>query len=102
MFRQHQGRTYPFRFRFLAHFTLMLDFFFKSKYWFGDIKGGAKKKTQCLLCFFFFFVTKNWCGDIKRGEKKKKQSVFFFFFFFCWAQFFAPPSEWRPRRPPIP
>jgi len=25
-----------------------------------------------------------------------------FFCFFCWAHFFAPPSEWRPRRPPIP
>src|SRR4029434_3887997 len=46
--------------------------YFMSKYWFGDIKGGAKKQNTMLVCFF------------------------------CWAQFFAPPSEWRPRRPPIP
>src|SRR4029434_10121766 len=49
------------RFRFLAHFTLMLDFFLKSKYWFGDIKGGAKKKTQCMFFFFFFLFFCGWC-----------------------------------------
>src|SRR4029434_8674181 len=75
-FGQHQGCTYSFRFRFLAHFTLTLEFFFYVKILVGDIEGGAKKPPQ----FLFFF----------------------FFFFFCWAQFFAPPSEWRPRRPPIP
>src|SRR4029434_5520332 len=70
MFRQHQGRTYPFRFRFLAHFTLMLDLF--------------------ILC-------QNIGRRYRRGEKKlssKTKTQFLFFF--------APPSEWRPRRPPIP
>src|SRR4029434_10008049 len=72
---QQQGRTYPFRFRFLAHFTLMLEFF---------------------LC-------QNIGWRYRRGRQKKPHnSWFFFFFFFCWAQFFAPPSEWRPRPPPIP
>src|SRR4029434_7362897 len=33
-------------------------------------------------------------GDIEGGAKKNPQFLFFFFF--------APPSEWRPRRPPIP
>src|SRR4029434_10497001 len=72
MFGQHQGRTYPFRFRFLAHFNLMLDFF---------------------LC-------QNIGWKYRRGSNKNTTIIFFFFF--CWAHFFAPPSEWRPRRPPIP
>ena len=46
----------PFRFRFLAHFTLMLDTFFL------------------------------------------RQNIGWW----CWAHLFAPPSEWRPRGPPIP
>src|SRR4029434_4237491 len=78
MFWQHQGRTYPFRFRFLAHFTLMLEFF---------------------LC-------QNIGWRYRRGRKKNsvqlKKNTIFVFFFFCWAQFLAHPSEWRPRRPPIP
>src|SRR4029434_8360022 len=70
-------RTYTFRFRFLAHFTLMLDFF---------------------LC-------QNIGWRYRRGRKKNsvqrtKNTILFFFFF--GAQFFAPPSDWRPRRPPIP
>src|SRR4029434_6437150 len=47
----------PIRFRFLPHFTLMLD---------------------------FFFLCQNIGWRYRRG-----------------AQFFAPPSEWRPRRPPV-
>src|SRR4029434_8376288 len=78
MFRQQQGRTYPFRFRFLANFTLMLDFFY-IKILVGDIEGDAKKTLS-----------------------SKTKTQFLFIYFFCWAQFFAPPSEWRPRRPPIP
>src|SRR4029434_7837406 len=48
------------------------------------------------------FYVKILVGDIEGGAKKTPQFLFCFFFFFCWAQFFAPPSEWRPRRPPIP
>src|SRR4029434_6525531 len=66
--------TYPFRFRFLAHFTLMLEFF---------------------LC-------QNIGWRYRRGRKKKPHNSCFFFFFFFSSRFFAPPSEWRPRRPPIP
>src|SRR4029434_2940772 len=54
----------------------MLDFFFMSKYLL-EIYRGAQKK----LC------------------PAKKNTILVFF---CWAQFFAPPSEWRPKRPPIP
>src|SRR4029434_9377444 len=49
-----------------------------------------------------FFYVKILVGDIEGGAKKKTTILVFFFVFFCWAQFFAPPSEWRPRRPPIP
>src|SRR4029434_8381288 len=45
-----------------------------------------------------FFYVKILVGDIEGGAKKKPTILVFF----CWAQFFAPPSEWRPRRPPIP
>src|SRR4029434_6518729 len=45
-----------------------------------------------------FFLCQNVGWRYRRGSKKNPQ----FFFFFCWAQYFAPPSEWRPRRPPIP
>src|SRR4029434_8130767 len=38
------------------------------------------------------------CSD----NNKDVRTPSVFVFFFCWAQFFAPPSEWRPRRPPIP
>src|SRR4029434_4898729 len=48
----------------------------------------------------FFFLCPNIGWIYRRGRKKTPQ--FLFSFFFCWAQFFAPPSEWRPRRPPIP
>src|SRR4029434_9353800 len=51
-----------------------------AKYWL-EIQKGAQKK----LC-----------------PAKKKKTQFLFVCFFCWAQSFAPPSEWRPRRPPIP
>src|SRR4029434_6385035 len=70
-----QGRTYPFRFRFLSDFTLMLD----------------------------FFLWQNIGWRYKRGRKKKNTMlVFFFFFFFLLGAVFCAPSEWRPRRPPIP
>src|SRR4029434_10821537 len=46
-----------------------------------------------------FFLCQNIGWRYRRGRKKKPTIPVFFF---CWAQFFAPPSEWRPRRPPIP
>src|SRR4029434_6454232 len=49
-----------------------------------------------------FFLCQNFGWRYRRGRKKKPTILVFLFVFFCWAQFFAPPSEWRPRRPPIP
>src|SRR4029434_11083635 len=48
----------------------------------------------------FFFYVKIFVGNLKKTLSSKKKNTILFFF--CWAQFFAPPSEWRPRRPPIP
>src|SRR4029434_3506401 len=44
-------------------------------------------------CFFL-------CQNI--GWRYRRGHTILVFFIFCWAQFFAPPSEWRPRRLPIP
>src|SRR4029434_10391133 len=49
-----------------------------------------------------FFLCQNFGWRYRRGRKKKPTILVFLFVFFCWAQFFASPSEWRPRRPPIP
>src|SRR4029434_1877977 len=62
---------------FLAHFTLMLDFFFYGKILVGDIEGGAKKLSS------------------------KKKNIILVFVFFFWAQVFVPPSELRPKRPDL-
>src|SRR4029434_3387109 len=59
---------YPFRFRFLAHFTLMLDFFLCQNIGWRYRRGRKKTSVQ---------------------QKKKHNSCFFFFFF--WRSFFRPP-----------
>src|SRR4029434_2494612 len=96
-------RTYPFRFRFLAHFTLMLDFFLCQnigwRYRRGRKKNCPAKKKKIL--FFFFFVLAQWfcvctkfCGKISRGPKKKltrkKKKNLVFSFFWHGAVFLRP------------
>src|SRR4029434_10428965 len=54
------------------------------------------KDVRTSSVFDYFFYVKILVGDIEGGATKT------FFFFCCWAQFLPPPSEWRPRRPPIP
>src|SRR4029434_8368409 len=55
---------YPFRFRFLAHFTLMLDFFLCQnigwRYRRGRKKTSVQQKKTHNSCFFFFF----FCGVV--------------------------------------
>src|SRR4029434_9442814 len=71
---------YPFRFRFLAHFTLMLDFFLCQNIGWRYRRGHKKTSVQ---------------------QKKKHNSCFFFFFF--GGRFFCPPLSGapgdRPYRP---
>src|SRR4029434_9984493 len=55
----------------------------------------------------FYFLCQNIAWIYRRGRnknpaQKKKNTILVFFFFFAGRSFFAPPSEWRPRRPPIP
>src|SRR4029434_5331356 len=54
-------RTYPFHFRFWAHFTLMLDFFFLCqnigwRYRRGHKKNSVQQKNKHNSCFFFVFL----------------------------------------------
>ena len=62
------GRTYPFHFRFLAHFTLMLEFLFYVKILVGDIEGGAKKtlssKKKHNSFFLFFLLGAVFCAPL--------------------------------------
>src|SRR4029434_5378780 len=78
MFGQQQGCTYPFRFRFLAHFTLTLEFFFLCQNIGWRYRRGGKKNSV---------------------QQKNKNKILFFF---AGRSFLRPPFEWRPRRPPIP
>src|SRR4029434_8368856 len=54
------------------------------------------------LLFFWQNIGWRYRRRRKKNSVQQKKNTLLLFFLFCWAQLFAPPSEWRPRRPPIP
>src|SRR4029434_88339 len=68
-----------------------------------DVRTPSVFDFWLILCFVFMskylLEIKKWA---QKNSVQQNKNIILVFFFFCWAQFFAPPSEWRPRRPPIP